>query len=214
MPKSLPNRKTCRLQDYDYTSPGAYFITICTWKKKCLLGKIEDGRMRLNEIGLLASQYWWEIPKHFPNVQLDAFIVMPNHIHGILIFGEYISDTAPAPLARIHLRALPCVPTAKPFGKLISRTDKGLKANAGEQFGKPVSGSLPSVLRSFKASVTKRVNILRNTPGDRLWQSRYYEHVIRKPEKINLMREYINSNPARWAIDRENPDTRDKPDRK
>jgi REP element-mobilizing transposase RayT len=90
-PSSLPKRRSIRVQDFDYSQPGAYFVTICTHNKRCLFGNINDGRMILNQLGLEAKQCWENIPEHFPHVSLDAYVVMPNHIHGILIISEKIN---------------------------------------------------------------------------------------------------------------------------
>ncbi len=82
------HRRSIRLKGYDYTQPGAYFITICTHGRECLFGEIIDGEMHLNEAGPIVVQTWWDLPNHVPNVQLDAFVVMPNHVHGIIIITE------------------------------------------------------------------------------------------------------------------------------
>ncbi len=81
------HRRSIRLRGYDYTCPGAYFITVVTWGRECLFGEILDGEMQMNELGAVAQSCWQEIPAHFPNVQLDAYVVMPNHIHGIRDYG-------------------------------------------------------------------------------------------------------------------------------
>jgi putative transposase len=82
------HRRSIRLKGYDYTQPGAYFITICTHGRECLFGEIIDGEMHLNEAGQIVVQTWQDLPNHVPNVQLDAFVVMPNHVHGIIIITD------------------------------------------------------------------------------------------------------------------------------
>ena len=167
-------RRSVRLKDYDYTRPGAYFVTICTRDRKCLFGEITDGKMIMNNIGKLVFEFWKNIPKHFLHVDLDKYVVMPNHLHGLLILLDNCRDTA-------------CrVPTL-------------------EHFGNPVFCSLPTVVRSFKSAVTKHVNILHNTPGKSFWHPRYYEHVVRNKKELTSIREYIITNPTRWAFDHENP---------
>ena len=106
---------------------------------------------------------------------MDTYIVMPNHLHGIVIRND------------------------------IRRRETARRVPTAEQFGKPVTGSLPTVVRSFKSAVTKHVNILRKTPGAPFWQHRYYEHIVRNENDLNSIREYIITNPARWAFDKENP---------
>ncbi|MGK7879848.1 MAG: transposase [Crocosphaera sp.] len=80
----IHNRRSMRLKNYDYSQAGAYFITICTQHKQCIFGDIKKGKMRLNHLGAIADQYWQQIPKHFSNTALDVYIIMPNHLHGIL----------------------------------------------------------------------------------------------------------------------------------
>ena len=114
---------------------------------------------------------WQDLPRHFPGIDLDAFVVMPNHVHGILI---------------LHGRGTACrAPTMA--------------------FGQPVPGSIATIVRSFKAAATRGVNLLRGTPGAPVWQRGYYEHIIRSSGELDRLRAYIETNPLRWALDRENP---------
>ena len=83
-----PRRRRLRLPEYDYAQAGAYFVTICTRGQACLFGKVNDGEMLLNVAGETVARCWDEIPRHFPHVELDAFVIMPNHVHGVLSFGE------------------------------------------------------------------------------------------------------------------------------
>jgi len=170
-------RRSIRLKGYDYSRAGAYFITICTHARACLFGEIVDGKMRLNDAGRMVQGCWDAIPKHFPDVVTDECVVMPNHIHGIVWVGKGTACRAPT---TCH------VPTV-------------------EQFGKPVSGSLPTIIRSFKSAVTKRINESHGAAGAPVWQRNYYEHIIRDDESLNQIRQYIIDNPAQWAMDRENP---------
>jgi REP element-mobilizing transposase RayT len=178
------HRRSIRLKEYDYTQPGAYYITLCTKARQCLFGDVIKGEMRLNSLGYIAFTCWQAIPNHFPLVELDAFVVMPNHLHGILV----ISDT--------DERARQCrTPTSKQ--NHIPKT---------EQFGKPVSGSIPTVIRTYKAAVTKRINLICNTKYTSLiWQRDLYEHISRDQESLRNIRQYIVENPWRWADDLENP---------
>lgn len=169
------HRRSLRLKNYDYAQAGAYFVTLCTQNRACLFGEIVDGQMRLHPAGREAGQCWLQIPQHFPNVELDEFVVMPNHVHGIVVLGDGGRGTV--------CRA----PTTV------------------ERFGRPVSGSLPTVVRSFKSAVTKRINALHGSPGVSVWQRNYYEHVIRDEASLQDIREYIVNNPLQWTLDRENP---------
>jgi len=166
------HRRSIRLKGYDYAQPGAYFITICTQDRACLFGEVADGEMRLNEMGQVVCECWSAIPEHFSNGVLDAFVVMPNHVHGIVVIVDGRGTACRAPT---------------------------------EQFGRPITGSVPTIIRSFKSAVTRRINALRGTPGAPVWQRNYFEHIIRNDESLNRIRQYITDNAARWAFDRENP---------
>lgn len=165
---------------YDYTQPGAYFITIIAHQRRCVFGAVVDGEMWLNDAGRIAEQCWQEIPAHFPHVELHACVVMPNHVHGIIWI------TGNGAVGARHAMPLP-------------------ESAVMEQFGKPVSGSIPTIVRSFKSATTKRINEMRGTPGAPLWQRNYYEHIIRNDNSLNRLRQYIITNPVRWAMDTQNP---------
>lgn len=160
-------RISLRLRDYNYSQPGAYFITLCIQDRKCLLGNIVGNAMHLNESGHVISEAWQWLPQQYPYVSLDSFVVMPNHVHGVLVIGnpEGGSRTAPTKV--------------KPLGGLIA---------------------------AFKTISAKSVNAQRGMPGAELWQRNYYEHVIRNETDLQRIREYIQNNPAQWALDEENPD--------
>jgi len=175
-------RRSIRLRGYDYTQAGAYFITICTHGRACLFGEVMDGTMRLNDTGRMTQTCWNAIPEHFPGVVTDECIVMPNHVHGIVWVGD--GGTA-------CCRGTAC------------------RAPTVEQFGKPVSRSLPTIIRSFKSAVTKRINESFGTAGVPVWQRNYHEHIIRDEDALTRIRQYIIDNPAQWAMDRENPNRLD-----
>jgi putative transposase len=167
-----------RLKQYDYTQPGTYFITICTYARICFLGEIKDGKMLLNEYGKTVNTCWLEIPRHFPFVTPAPFVVMPNHIHGIII------------ISRRTDYAIPSV-----------ETRHAVSSDHIEAYQKPVVGSLPTIVRSFKAAATKRLNKLGNYLPVTIWQRNYYEHVIRHEKELSYVIEYIESNPSKWMSD-------------
>jgi len=170
------HRRSIRLKGYDYSQAGAYFITICTQDRACLFGDVVDGEMRLNDVGGMVHDEWLRTADMRPNVELDAFVVMPNHFHGIIILH---------PDGRGTLQRTPTTTV--------------------EQFGKPTSNTVPTIVRLFKSASTKRINEHRGTPGVSVWQRNYYEHIIRNEESLNRIRQYIYENPARWDMDRNNP---------
>ena len=169
------HRRSIRLKGYDYTQPGAYFVTICTYDRRCLFGRIVDGAMRLNLFGKIVRDEWFKTSQVRQNVVLypHEFVVMPNHIHGIIrIVGNLVgAQRRCAPTCRINV----------------------------------TPGSLGAIVRAFK-SAARRINQIRNTLGQPVWQRDYYEHIIRNEDELNRIRGYIVDNPLRWHLDRENPE--------
>ena len=170
-----PRRRSIRLQGFDYTQQGAFFVTICTENRGCLFGEIVNCGMRLNDAGRVALLVWEDIPVHFPHVELDATVVMPNHLHGVIVIA---SD----PMRATHASPLP------PNGS------------------GPARCSIGAIVGSYKSAVSKRINLMRGTPGMTIWQRNYYEHVIRDEGSLTKIRQYIMDNPERWDEDHENPE--------
>ena len=161
---------------------GAARSSVCTKGRECLFGRIVDGCMQPNAFGEIVHEEWRRAGELRREIRLDAFVVMPNHIHGIVIIcpvGE-TNRTSVGATGRSPLRA--------------RRPPRG-----------PARHSLGSFVGRLKPEVTKRVNQLRGTPGAPVWQRNYYEHVVRNEEELSRIREYIVTNPLRWAFDRENP---------
>lgn len=175
------NPYSSRLRKYDYTQPGAYFVTICTYARMCFFGEIKNDKMYLNKYGDIVNVCWLEIPNHFPQVKPAPFVVMPNHIHGIVIISE-----------------------RSPFIVQSVETRHAVSGASGEAFQKPAHGSLPTIVRSFKSAVTKRLNELGENLPVTVWQTNYYEHVIRDNEEIIKAIDYINFNPSKWNSDENN----------
>ncbi len=147
-----PQRRSIRLPDYDYSSEGAYFVTICTKNREGLFGEIRNGTVELSKIGQIVRDYWLEIPKHFGNVQLDEFVIMPNHLHGIINITKKNSD----------------------FTCRGEVTSPGGGNTGGETppLQKPVLGK---IIAYYKYQTSKLANQLRRTPGIPIWQRNYYE---------------------------------------
>jgi len=182
----IHHRHSIRLKDYDYSQEGAYFVTICTWNKDHMFGEIDSGNMSLNEYGEIVKQEWLRTGIIRANVKMDYFIIMPNHFHGILM----ISDDCRGTLQRARHENI----RGESRGTLQ-------RAPASEQFGKPVSNSIPTIVRLFKSTTTKQINQIRNLPGISVWQRNYYEHIIRSEPELNKIREYILNNPLNWETD-------------
>jgi putative transposase len=168
----LHHRRSIRIKGYDYGQSGFYFITICTCKRERLFGKIRNGKMELNKWGNLVHNEWLKTAEIRPNIKLDAFVVMPDHIHGII---QIIDNDNGHHRGTMH------------------------RAPMHEQFGKPTSNTIPTIIRSFKSTVTKQINMLRKTPGLPVWQRNYYIHIIHNKKSHHKICQYIKNNPSQWS---------------
>ena len=166
-----------RLRDYDYSRPGAYYVTTCSHRRECLFGEVVGSEMRYNEFGRGVCECWEGLPTRYPNVDLDEWIVMPNHMHGIIVMVHAVGAGSPRP-----------------------------EIASGAETAPPRKWTLGHVMGYFKYQSTKRINEMRGTPGAMAWQRGYYEHIIRDGADLNRIRRYIRNNPARWAEDENNPD--------
>lgn len=170
--------KSLRLKDWNYSSEGAYFITICTKDRECFFGNIENAEMTLNNVGKIAKEYWQEIPQHFPCVVLDEFIIMPNHVHGIIFI--YHSDIS--------------TNVAVETKNLLSLQYRQQNKLCG------TSRTIGSIIRGFKIGVTKWIN--NNTHLLNIWQKNFYDHIIRDEKSLNNIRQYIIDNSLNWENDK------------
>jgi REP element-mobilizing transposase RayT len=175
-------RRSIRLRGYDYAQCGTYFITMCIQHRECLLGAVVDGVMEPNEAGKTVQSVWEALPKRFPSILLDAFVVMPNHVHGIFVIVP---------------------PNQKSQSKKGAASDKGAaRSEEGAASGAPTVGK---ILRAFKSISAIHVNSLLLRSCRPLWQRNYYEHIIRDEAVLTRAREYIVMNPRRWHLDLDNP---------
>ena len=174
----IHHRRSIRLQGYDYSLLGAYFVTICTQNRVCLFGEIADGKIVLNNAGKIAQQCWLEIPNHFPNVSLDQYVIMPNHVHGIIIINGNDDKTNMNNVGVQNFEPLQ------------------IKQN---QFRKIIPRSIGTIIRGYKIGVTKWFH--QNTNINNVWQRNYYEHILRNEESLNQIRQYIINNPINWQSD-------------
>ena len=172
---------SARLPQWDYGWNAAYFVTICTQGREHYFGDIIDGSMLLSDIGHLANKYWLEIPKHFPFVELDVFVVMPNHVHGIVIINK--------PNDECHDERY-----------VETQNFASLPFESKNKFG-PQSQNLASIIRGFKIGVTKNA---RKIKAGFAWQSRFHDHIIRNNKSFNRIQAYIQSNPQNWKKDKFN----------
>src|SRR6056297_2387839 len=174
--------ESTRLKGWDYSSPGAYFITICTKNREWLFGDIVENFMVLNGNGTIVENCWYDLPCHYDHVKLDQFVIMPNHVHGIMMI-----DIENVPASHVETGLKPV------------STEPVLSANIDN--GKMKTHGLFEFVRALKTFSARRINEHRKTPGKPVWQSRFYDHIIRDDNELYRIRKYIMVNPANWEND-------------
>jgi putative transposase len=185
------HRRSIRLRGWDYTAAAAYFVTIVTHERDMLFGEIVGGEVVLSTFGHVAAEEWARTAAVRANVELDEFVVMPNHIHGIVWVTSPAGDVAlPADVGARH------------------RLDEGarhrLAPTGGGRGISVAAGSLGAVIGGYKSAVARRINDLRGTPGEPVWQRNYYERIVRNERELAAIRLYILENPRNWEVDCEN----------
>jgi REP element-mobilizing transposase RayT len=185
------HRHSVRLLGYDYSRSGPYFVTICINQRQQLLGEIHQGEMHLNSVGNMVQTVWQELPLYYPGVELDRFILMPNHLHGIVVLENHAGGT---------IEGLGAIANDQ-----VGATTGGLPLREGKRLG------LGDVVHRFKSLTTAKyrhgVEQLGWMPFDqRLWQRNYYEHIIRDESSLQRIRQYIVNNPLSWQLDQLHPD--------
>jgi len=168
--------ESARLPYWDYASAGWYFVTVCTKSRELFFGNVEGGQVVLSALGAIAQRFWTEIPEHCSGVEVDQWVIMPNHVHGIIVINETVRETR---------RDVACNVSTAPAPSISPR-----------------AGSLSAIIRSYKSAVTREARL----QGFRFaWQSRFYDHVIRDDKSLFQIREYLAHNPLGWDRDEDNP---------
>ena len=168
-------RKSTRLQAYNYSTPGLYFITICVHNHSCLFGNIKDGEMRCNQLGKILEQQWKTTISSFPGIKSDEWVVMPNHFHGLIHLLEHSEKRLVQTNTNDHA---------------ITTRRKML---------------IPKVVGKFKMQTSKLINQVLDRKGKTLWMRGYWDRVVRNEAELHRIREYIVNNPLKWELDRLNP---------
>lgn len=194
-----------RLRGYDYGQAGAYFVTICTHERAHLFGRVVDPSelaaepfMDMNDAGKVVQRCWEAIPGHYPHVVVDAFQVMPNHVHGIIVI---VASPHGATIQPPHGTTDPV-----PNDNTVADPDRSRHAATLRDMGNAATGKrgLANIVGSFKSAVTKGVNELRGTPGAPVWQKGYHDRIIRDDAEHDRIAQYIAENPANWSADPDN----------
>jgi putative transposase len=245
------HHRSIRLPGYDYSQPGMYFVTICVQNRESFLGIMQQGEMQLSEAGQMVAQIWTELPHRFPAILLDEFVVMPNHMHGIIEITNRRGETRLPPAGRgeaclrpqDHARkgescSRPQIQNEpskgdhkdRPYTEHQPSPSRGEAGLRPQMRGDPLSeddlqdrpyrgknvlhgtlaGTVGRIIQAFKSLTTHDYIVGVEKRGwkpfsDRLWQRNYYEHIVRNEDDLRRIREYIQTNPLRWELDRENP---------
>jgi len=216
----MPNRTSPRHPGFDYRTYAAYFVTICSHDRRCLFGRIERGRMRLDEIGRIVAEEWQQSETMREEGIVDAFVVMPNHLHGIVcLVPPEVDDVSPRGYDLI-VGLTPKTadettndaggtqgdaPESAPNDNVGTTRRSSLHSREEERPKGPPAQSLSAILAGFKSAATKRINQHRGTPGAPVWQSRYHDRILRNEREWRACRRYVEQNPARWYRDRNHP---------
>jgi putative transposase len=185
--------QSARCPNWNYGSNSAYFVTICTQNHEKYFGEIINQKMQLSHTGVIADILWYEIKNHAKNVELDAFVVMPNHVHGILILNGNnsiyndngnVGGNGNGMVETLHATSLPFQPNAK--NEIMSKIS-------------PKHGSVSTIIRSYKSAVTRHAHRL---GFEFAWQSRFHDHIVRNNESPERIRNYITNNPQNWNKDK------------
>ena len=177
------NRRSIRLKDYDYSQAGAYYVTMVAQNRECLFGNIANAEMQLNDAGEVSRAEWIALPQRFPNVELDEFVIMPNHVHGIVV----ITDEERGVMRRGEVSSPSMLGGATPS---ISGEATPL-ISGGATPPQPMRPTLGQIIAYFKYQTTKTINQSRDSAGTRIWQRNYYEHIIRNEKDLDRIRKYI-----------------------
>jgi REP element-mobilizing transposase RayT len=216
----IHHRHSIRLPGYDYSLPGYYFVTMCARDRECSFGNIENNKIVLNETGMIVEKQWHDLPVHFPGIELDRMVVMPNHLHGIIAITDPRRGAVVAPIGIITSFG------TKPPHEGVT-ADAGLSTRVGAGLSRPkritpftgatttdakTAGAMTAPLRRgrtlgqmvawFKYESTKEINrVVTNNPEMKIWQRNFYERIIRNEEELNRIRNYIVTNPETWGED-------------
>jgi REP element-mobilizing transposase RayT len=190
----IHKRQSIRLKGYDYSQSGLYFITICCYQRECFFGNIINSQMILNNFGQLIKEEWLKSAEIRKEIELDDFVIMPNHFHGIVIINQEINSD---------------------FMKNdVDFQDNNVGANGRSPLQQIQSSppkismkpkSISSLIAGFKSATTKKINVIRNTHQNPVWQRNYYDHIIRNDESLARIREYVQNNPLSWENDQLHP---------
>lgn len=183
------HRRSVRFPGYDYSFPGAYFITICAHRHKNIFGRCADKKMYLNAFGEIASIEWNKTEIIRKEIRLDSYMIMQNHLHAVVWITNLNLETF---IVGANGYSPSCI-----TNKIISDN----RAYRHTPLRSP-SNTIGSLIRGFKSSTTNKIHKINKKYNEPVWQRNYYEHIIRNENELNFIREYIRTNPANWRLDK------------
>jgi REP element-mobilizing transposase RayT len=194
------NRRSIRLKGYDYTQPGAYFVTICVQNHECMFGNVVNGEMMLNEWGIIVKTIWDGLPQKYTHIDINEYIIMPNHFHGIITVGARSARPATTTTTRPAITTRPQTNTDGETGRadpaITTRPQTNTDGETGRADPAPTMGQ---IVAYFKYQTTKLIDA-----PTKLWQRNYFEHIIRDDAEYQRIADYIQNNPLNWQIDKFN----------
>lgn len=179
-PQGYRRRNSLRYEGYDYTTPNAYSITICAYHGQCIFGQVIDHEMVLNPLGEIADRCCVEFGTRHARIELNAYVIMPNHVHILFTILEWLVQ-----------------------GATDSEQERVAKQR---KFGDAIAGSVSTYMGGYKGAVTQKAKNQGLIPGPPLWQGKFYDHIVRGDTDFERQYSYIQSNPARWLADQLHPD--------
>jgi putative transposase len=192
------HRRSIRYRGYNYTSAGAYFVTVCVEDRACAFGEVVGCEARLTDVGYVVAVTWETLPERFPTIDIDSFVVVPNHVHGIVFVGaRFIAPIAPS--SEGHLDSHPAAVVRTTIDRVALQ--KGAMNRAPTN---PANPALGEIVRTFKAVSTRLIRT--SCDPSFAWQRNYYERIVRNDPELDRIRAYIANNPTNWHEDDENPD--------
>ncbi len=191
----IHHRRSIRLKGYDYSSQGAYFVTLVCQYRDCIFGKILDGRIGFSKVGEIAQREWRRIERNFLFARIDEFVIMPDHLHGIIWILPFTGE------ASTSGNQSGC---DQGKGSILGNTHNNRIVDASP---KPLNGTQPNslgaIIQNFKSVSTRKINHASGSPGTKIWQREPYEHIIRGEPELARIRRYIHDNPLHWEQDQQ-----------
>ncbi len=181
------HRRSIRLKGYDYSQPGAYFITLCIhdrWIR--MFGDVNNGEMVLNDCGIIANEWMGKLSERFTDVMVDSYVIMPNHVHCII---SIVTESSPGPI----VGAIHELPLRETDNESIRKNRRVM--------------TIPKIIGYYRMNTGKRINAIRKISGNPVWQRNYWEHIIRDENEYFRIRQYIFENPLNWNLDKLNGGT-------